>query len=157
MYLIIDFGLTRTANKIKKKAWENSLADRSRFQRRHNRNSVDIIREGGFLGYNKAGKALWKGSKRVNRRDEIGLPTLTRKLRSGEYTPRTKVIKEMILDSKNYTDIRKVEDKALSKSGYMGYKNTPNSYFEESVPMEDMNIKVGKKTKFKHKQIYFTR
>ena len=151
MYLIIDFGLTRAANKIKKNIWEKDFfnigLDTYRTRVLANK---DKLGTGNVLGRNKIGNTVYKGSNRINRRDDIGLPKLTRKLRSGEYTPRTIFIKEKILDSKNFTDVRKVNDEALSPSGYMGYRNTPNSFFEESVPM----IETGKKTKFKHKQSY---
>ena len=148
MYLIIDFGLTRAANKIKKNIWEKDFfnigLDTHRTRVLANK---DKLGTGSVLGKNKIGNTVYKGSNRINRRDDIGLPKLTRKLRSGEYTPRTKVIKEMILDSKNYTDIRKTKDTALSTTGYMGFKNTPNSYFEEAVP----TIETGKKTKVKYR------
>jgi len=56
----------------------------------------------------------------------------------------------MIADTKNFTDIRRTNDTALSKSGYMGYKNTPNSFFEEAIP----NIVTGRKIKVKPRVFY---
>ena len=140
MYLIIDFGITKLANKAKKKNWEKDLGGRALV----NRGSTyrgDNLTSGRFLS------SVWvrRGANREAIRSNTGLSKLTRKPRSGERVPRPVFEKEMVPDTKNFTDIRKVEDKALSKSGYMGYKNTPNSYFEESVPM----VESGKKTKIK--------
>jgi len=143
MYLIIDFGITKLANKVKKQAWEKDLFTKtggSRLRRKYSQ-----MLEGSILGKNKTGILVRRGRNRLDIRNEVSLPQVTRKPRSGERSDRSTVKYEMIPDNKNFTDIRKVEDKALSKSGYMGYKNTPNSYFEESVPM----VESGKKTKIK--------
>jgi len=156
MYLIIDFALTKLANKVKKKIWENSLVDS--FQeliknRRTRYSPIGSLGSPNLLGKNKAGKGVIRGSNRYMVRHYSGLPQLTRKPRSGEYAPRTTINYEMMTpDSKKYTDIRKVNDEALSESGYMGFKNTPNSYFEESIPMKDM-VGTGKKTKVKSRKL----
>ena len=147
MYLIIDFGLTKLANKIKKKNWDKSLTDKGvrTYRKRH---SPDNLIFPNFLGKNKAGEDIYRGMRGNNSREALGLPELTRKPKSGEIVRRSIVKKEMIPDNKNFTDIRKVDDKALSSTGYVGYKNTPNSYFEEAVPM----IETGKKTKVKDRK-----
>ena len=147
MYLIIDFGLTKLANKIKKQAWESSLIHIG--ASRHRRGfSSDKLGTGKRFGRNKAGKVVRRGDNRINIRSRFSLPELTGKPNSNDFNIRSIFEKEMIPDNKKYTDLRKVNDSALSESGYMGYKNTPNSYFEESIPLEDM-IKSGKKIKVK--------
>jgi len=144
MYLIIDFGLTRAANKIKKKAWYKSFTDRElRIYRRGF--SSDKLSPSEPFGYNKAGKEVWRGKDRWNIRKDNNQPQVTRKPRSGERSDRSYIKNERIPDNKNFTDIRKVKDNALSPTGYIGFRNTPNSYFEEPVPI----IESGKKIKVK--------
>ena len=153
MYLICDFGITKLANKIKKQAWDKSRTDLGLMSYRRGF-SPDKLRSTNLLGTDKSGNAVWRGYAKYRKRNEIGLPKLTRKSRSNDvYTPRTTIKKEMIPDSKKYTDLRKVNDYALSDSGYMGYKNTPNSFFEEAIPMKDM-IETGKKIKVKKLRRY---
>jgi len=148
MYLIIDFGLTKLANKVKKKTWEKDLLvgiDTIEYIRNRRGFSSDKLRKTKTIGKNKAGREVNRGNHRWNIRNDNNQPQITRKYKSGEKAPRSTIKNEMIADTNNFTDVRKVEDKALSKSGYMGFKNTPNSYFEESIPL----IETGKKTKVK--------
>jgi len=159
MYLIIDFGLTRTVNKIKKKAWKRNQANDLTFveawdrAEKHSLDALDKLRTGNVFGKKKAGEKVYRGSDRYIRRFKIRIPAVARKYNSGERVPRSIVTQERIPDGKNYTDVRKVDDYALSPSGYMGFKNTPNSFFEEAIPMKDM-IKIGKKTKVKPTKFY---
>jgi len=138
MYLIIDFGITKLANKVKKKSWEKGLVGRYslkdiRLERSWLRDKLESSPR--LLGENKAGREIWTGRNRQDIRYDNRLPILTRKYKSGETVPRSKVIREMIPDTKNFTDIRKVNDTYLSRSGYMGFKNTPNSFHEEAIPL----------------------
>ena len=150
MYLIIDFGLTKLANKAKKKAWDK----KTRGHRGKRSYRIDLMNDPleGYqdLGENKAGERITRGIMGANSREAAGLPQLYRKPRSGEFVNRTIVQKrtDWTPDTKNYTDIRKTDDYALSDSGYMGFKNTPNSFHEEAIPM----IKSVKKIKDKDRK-----
>ena len=144
-----DFGLTKLVNKAKKNDWENLLIDRDVLSYRKAFSS-DKLRTANVLGIRKSGKRVFRGDNRFNIRSRADLPELTRKPKSGELVPRSTFEKEMIPDNKNFTDIRRTNDTALSRSGYMGYKNTPNSFFEEAIP----NIETGRKIKVKPRVYY---
>ena len=96
---------------------------------------------------------LLRGDNRKRNRLWEDLPDLTRKPKSSEHNLRSTIKKEVLPDTNNFTDVEKVTDpglESLTKTGYLGYRRTPQSYFQEEVPM----VETGKKTKIKSRIYY---
>jgi len=162
MYLIIDFGIIRSANKAKKKLWEINPKNRRYIKDTNNRvdrynlrdslqsstyDNTNINSSGAivfsFLETEDGLRSMIRGSNRKGSRyrENTIAPHVIRKYKSGEQM-RSRGKKVALPDTKNYTDIRSTKDVAASSTGYTGFHvspSHPNYMTEGEVPL------IGKK------------